>query len=381
MRVLWIPERFAPDRGGVATAATRQVLALAPLVERLDVLTLGTGTPPGHAEGFEVGGARVHRVGRAPRDEESLQILFEAAVALGRAERHDLVHGFYAVPAGYVAALAARHLRRPSLVSLRGNDVDVSLFVGSRLAQLQWTLEHATALTAVSREMIERVRAFTDRSAALHHVPNAVDTTVFSPGTPTPDDVRAFDHYPRPWIAFAGEARLKKGLPTLLAVACRLAEQDAGTLFLVGGVRRDARDAFERWLAAEPRAAARVCELPYTKNRSTLVSYYRAMDLFVFPSAWDGMPNALLEVMACGKPAIATAVGGIPEIIEDGVSGFLVALDALDRFPDRVLQRLDANLIAIGERARSRVTTHFAPSREIDTLLGLYRAVVSDTAA
>lgn len=79
MKILWIPERFAPDRGGVATAATRQVRGLAKRVERLDVLLLGDGAP-GHASGFELDGAHVHRVGRAGRDEESLQLLDRKSV-------------------------------------------------------------------------------------------------------------------------------------------------------------------------------------------------------------------------------------------------------------------------------------------------------------
>jgi len=80
------------------------------------------------------------------------------------------------------------------------------------------------------------------------------------------------------------------------------------------------------------------------------------MDLLVFPSLWDGMPNALLEAMACGKPVVASAVGGLKEAVEPGGTGVLVAPESLDRFPSEVAALLDdaPRLSRLGRNARTR---------------------------
>jgi glycosyltransferase involved in cell wall biosynthesis len=105
------------------------------------------------------------------------------------------------------------------------------------------------------------------------------------------------------------------------------------------------------------------------------------MDLFVFPSLWDGLPNALLEAMACARPAVATAVGGISEVIEDGRSGWLVPLQELDRFAqavDGVLSLPPENRDAVARAARGRVVRDFTPEAERDALLDLYRGLRTD---
>jgi glycosyltransferase involved in cell wall biosynthesis len=265
------------------------------------------------------------------------------------------------------------------VVSLRGNDVDRAMFHGPRLPFLTWTLEHADTLLGVSNEILGRVRALTGRRRGLRRVPNGVDAMTFRPDAPAPAEIEALVDAPRPWIAFSGEARLKKGLPILLDLASRVAATDGGTVVLLGGVRRDARPLLDRWLArAGSAAAARLREAPYVTDVKALAGLYAAMDLCVFPSLWDGMPNAALEAMAAARPVVATAVGGLPEIIEHGVSGFLVAPHALEEFADdalAVLERPDAERARVGAAARARVMRDFTLEAERDAVLAAWRAL------
>src|SRR4029077_8819912 len=189
----------------------------------------------------ETGRLRVLRVQRAPEPDESLQLLVRTAQNLVARERCTLVHGFGAVHAGYVAAWVSRLAGVPSVVSLRGNDVDRAMFHGPRLPFLTWTLEHADTLLGVSAELLDRVRALTGRRRGLRRVPNGVDTAVFRPDAPAPGEIEALAGAPRPWVAVSGEARLKKGLPILLDLAARMAASDAGSVVLLGGVRGEAR--------------------------------------------------------------------------------------------------------------------------------------------
>jgi glycosyltransferase involved in cell wall biosynthesis len=322
------------------------------------------------------------RVGRSGDDAESLQILAATAENLVRVEGHHLVHGFFAVPAGHVATCVAKLTGRPVCVSLRGNDVDRAMFHGPRLAMLSFVTSRADALIGVSREILGKVTALTGRTAGLHRIPNGIDVSRFVPatGARAGEVPQALKDAPRPWIAFAGELRLKKGLPVLEALAVRLAAARRGRLVCLGGIRTDVAGE-HAWASLPPVARARIREVPYEADAARLAQLYGAMDLFVFPSLWDGLPNAVLEAMACARPVLATAVGGIPDVIEDGVSGFLVAPEALERFPEQALELLEPReserLARIGAEARSKVARSFTVEAERDAHLAVWRGLLA----
>ncbi len=377
MRVLFVTERFTPDRGGAAVSAARQAAGLAPRLERLDVLLLDGSLPPGRSRSEDHAGGGTLRIGRAPSNAESLQLLCEAALNLHRAHRYDLFHGFYAVYAGYVAALAARRAGVPCVVSLRGNDVDRCLFDGKRLPMLRWALESADAVAGVSQDLLDKARALTGRGNGLWRISNGVDAGLFSPDGPLPEGLPS--EAPRPWIAFSGELRLKKGLPLLLDLAELMGRAGRGTLFALGGARGECAGELESWRRRQPAASRRLRALPYEGDPARLAAAYRAMDLFVFPSLWEGMPNALLEAMACGKPVLASAVGAFPEVLRHGENGFLLPAERLAEFPGealRVAAMPQAELDRIGRNARLEALSRYTPEAERDAILTLYRRLL-----
>jgi glycosyltransferase involved in cell wall biosynthesis len=376
-RLLFVTERFPPDRGGAAVSALRQARAIAPHLERLDVLRLSGDLPGGEVREERGDGFTLTLVGRVRADDESLQLLHRVALNLVEARSHDAVLGFYAVHAGYVATLVAGQAGVPSLVSLRGNDLDRAMFHGPRLPFLLQALRQADAVIGVSREILDKAALLSGRREGLHLVPNAVDAARFRPREGEVEVPRELREAPRPFVAFAGELRFKKGLPVIEALAGRLAAAGRGSLVLLGGVRREEREAFSAWRRREPAASARVYERPYEADPDRLAGLCAAMDLFVFPSLWDGLPNALLEAMACARPCLAAAVGAIPEVIEDGRSGWLVPPRDLDSFPDRALAVLGdpAACERVGRAARERVLREFTPERERDALLGVLRGL------
>jgi glycosyltransferase involved in cell wall biosynthesis len=369
---LWIVDRFPPDRGGLAASAFRQVHALGTSLTRVDVVRLAPDLPPGVATAETSGAVRVVRVGRARAPDESLQLLERTALNLLERHDHALVHGFGAVPAGYVATLVAGLARRPAVVSLRGNDIERAAYDGARLPMLTWALAHADAVIGVTRELLDRARVLSGRAAGLHFVPNGVDGDVFRSDAAPAADLARLAGAPRPWLATSGEARLKKGLPVLRRLAERLAQERRGTLFLLGGVRAEEREEFRRW---QRESGAPVREIPYTRDDKRLAALCAAMDALVFPSLWDGMPNALLEAMACARPVVATAVGGARDVVEHGVSGVLVPPFALDRFADEALAVTDGRYgdpARLGAAARARVLRDFTVAAERDRLLVVY---------
>ncbi len=279
--------------------------------------------------------------------------------------------------AGYVAALAARRAGVPCVVSLRGNDVDRCLFDGKRLPMLSWALESADAVAGVSQDLLDKARALTGRGRGLWRIPNGVDARLFSPDGPSAEGLPR--EAPRPWIAFSGELRLKKGLPLLLDLGELMEREGSGTLFALGGARGECAAELESWRRRQPAASRRLRALPYESDPARLAAAYRAMDLFVFPSLWEGMPNALLEAMACGKPVLAAAVGAFPEVLRHGENGFLLSAERLAEFPREAL-RVAAlpreELDRLGRKARADVLARYTPEAERDSIFTLYRRLL-----
>jgi glycosyltransferase involved in cell wall biosynthesis len=170
--------------------------------------------------------------------------------------------------------------------------------------------------------------------------------------------------------------RLKKGMQALLSAVEETPEME---LLLIGGVRKDERHAFEHWQARSTAAAARVHEVPYERDRGHLRALYNACELMVFPSLWEGMPNGVLEAMACARPVLASAVGGVLDLIEDGKTGWLLPPDRLPELAPRIrelLSRSSAERDAIGQAARAQVMTHHRPQQEVERILEVYRGLL-----
>jgi glycosyltransferase involved in cell wall biosynthesis len=111
----------------------------------------------------------------------------------------------------------------------------------------------------------------------------------------------------------------QKGIPYLLEAARRVLAEDSKARFVIAG-DGPMRQELEQ-MAAQLRLGDGVRFLGY---RNDIPHFVSALDLYVLPSLWEGLPLALLEAMAIGKPIVATQVGGNAEVVEDGVNGYIV---------------------------------------------------------
>ena len=193
--LLLLTERFPPDIGGVARSAGRIATALteleSPRVDldidparshlRVTVLTWSRYLSPGELAPPETWGKSkitIYRLGlyrhwdmTLPQTLNVLDGLFQSP------DPPTLIWGHYLFPAGFVAAYFAKLRGLPSVVSARGNDIDRAMFPPGDLARLQWTLANASAITAVSQDMVHKIAILGGYQAQLHH--NAVDTEIF----------------------------------------------------------------------------------------------------------------------------------------------------------------------------------------------------------
>jgi glycosyltransferase involved in cell wall biosynthesis len=105
----------------------------------------------------------------------------------------------------------------------------------------------------------------------------------------------------------------------------------------------------------------------------------QAVDVFVLPSLSEGIPMALLEAMAASRAVVASRVGGIPEIVEDGFEGFLVEPMDVDSLAERCRQLIESPDVArkMGEQARKRVERDFSATAMADRVALLYKELMA----
>ncbi len=240
---------------------------------------------------------------------------------------------------------------------------------------------------AVSRGAAETVarklRIAADRFAVL---PNGVDARRYVPAT-SRDDVRRRLNLPldRTVVLAVGNMKPIKGHDVLLnAVRQMRGDADRMTVVIVGGDYQDG--AMQRWASENVPDA----DIRFVGRQLDTLPWYQAADVFVLPSRWEGMSNALLEAMSCGLPAVATAVGGNPEVIENGETGLLVSPgNPIElALAIRRLMKDDAYRAALGIAGRRRALDGFTAlaaaaqyGRRYTRLAGLHRCRTGSRAA
>jgi starch synthase len=296
----------------------------------------------------------------------------EIAAALGGV---DLVHShtWYANHAGQLAALVhgAAHVvtahslepRRPWKADQLGGGYRLSSWV-ERTAYLS-----ADAVIAVSRGMrADVLDVYPDLDPAkVHVVGNGVDAQAYRP-IEAPDVVRGLGVDPdRPYALFVGRITRQKGLVHLLAAAEQL-PPEAGLVLCAGAPDTPA----ERQQVADAVAELQsrrsgVVWIEQMVPRDQLVPLITGATVFVVPSVYEPLGIVNLEAAACGTAVVASAVGGIPEVVDDGRTGLLVPYDA-DRpaeFAAGLAARISelladpARAAAMGTAGRERVLAEF----------------------
>lgn len=118
--------------------------------------------------------------------------------------------------------------------------------------------------------------------------------------------------------------------------------------------------------------------IPYLENPEKVARYYQAADLYIHPARADTFPNMILEALACGTPVVASAVGGIPEQILEGKTGFLIPSGDAALMTKRIIQLLEneADRQQIGRQAADDAVQRFGLEKMVDEYLQVYRELL-----
>lgn len=379
MKIALLSEKYTPDFGGLAISTERLARLLAAAGHAVRVFAPTLNLPPSERRILPSSGVDVTRFGARKRVDDTLADWFELIVEEHRRDPFDILHAYFLPQAGFVAAYAGKYLGTPSVVSIRGNDIERAAFDPSKFSHVMYALQNASAVTTNASTLARKAKAFVEREIFL--IPNGIDTELFKPmarnetlaemlglGGKTKEERSAV-------IGFAGELREKKGLRALLSGYAQAAKSRPASLLIVGEVR-DGEDKkfFDEFKSANS-------QLPITVTgpvpHEDIPAYYALMDVLVHPSLRDGMPNAALEAMACGLPVIATPVGGILDALEDGENGVLVNVNDAAALAGKIVELLDdpQKRAGLGQRARETVVEKFGLEAELRANLRVYESL------
>jgi glycosyltransferase involved in cell wall biosynthesis len=239
------------------------------------------------------------------------------------------------------------------------------------------------------RLFYELERALGSATGRIIAVSDSEARTASASGVVSPDKLRVVPNGidPAPWLAAQPLERSTLGVPAgapffavcgLMHVAKgqdvalrALAEPELHGAHLLLAGDGEERVALER-LASELGVAPRAHFLGWREDVPRILA---ACDALVLPSRWEGMPYILLEAMAAARPVVATRVDGASEVVLDGATGFLCAIDApreLALAMARVAALSPSEREALGHAGRERVLARYTVERMIDGLLGVY---------
>lgn len=292
-------------------------------------------------------------------------------VHVARAEGLDLFHLHYAVPHAAAALLARAVLGAAApkvITTLHGTDVSVVGADPHFQALVRTVVAASDALTAPSRWLAEAAHTHLGlpRERVVDVIPNFVDTTHFAP----PPTAKHKDR--TPVLIHVSNFRPLKRVDDVVRIFAAVRVQVPARLHLVGdGPERARIEA----LVSSLGLADHVRFLGEPAEPAQLSRLLQASDVFLLPSQSESFGLAALEAMACGVPVVASDLGGLPEVIVDGVTGFLAPTGDVERMATVTRRLLTDDTLheRMAKAARELAQERFSLQPAVDRYEALYR--------
>jgi N-acetyl-alpha-D-glucosaminyl L-malate synthase BshA len=294
----------------------------------------------------------------------------------------DLLHVHYAIPHSVSALLArqmlaARNRRLPFVTTLHGTDITLVGLDRSYLAITRYAIQESDGVTSISQYLKDKTLQDFDVTRGIEVVPNFVNCDVY---VPIKDEAARAEARAR--LADPGEAillhlsnfRPVKRVTDVVKVFAQVVKEIPARLVLVGdGPERSAAEYLARDLQIHEK-------IHFLGKQDRINELLPLADLLLMPSELESFGLAALEAMACKVPCIATRVGGVPELIEDGVSGLLYRVGDVDGMASGALSLLTdrPRHEAMREAGRKTAQTRFCASLVVPKYVKYYEQVIGN---
>ena len=343
--------------GGSGIVATELAKSLAARGHAVHVLSTDT---PFRFGSFQPG-LTFHRV-RTPayplfREPQYVIALANRMVQVAREQGLDVIHAHYAVPHATAAYLAKQILLRPGkgpvpriITTLHGTDITLVGSDHSYAETVAFSIEGSDGVTAVSDSLRQDTYTSLSIEKPITVIPNFLDCDVYQRIQAAPLRARYCPAGCEKLVIHVSNFRPVKRVPTVVQVFARIASRVRARLLLVG-------DGPDLAAALDEAKALGVTQLvDALGEQDQIIPLLSIADLFLLPSAQESFGLAALEAMACEVPVVASRVGGLHEVIDHGVTGFLHDPSDLDGMANdgvRVLTdpELHARVASAGRRS------------------------------
>ena len=288
-------------------------------------------------------------------------------------EQHniDVVHTHYAIPFATSALLAQSLSKHAFKVvnTLHGSDVTLLGRERALHGTTAQAIQHGDAATAVSQDLaLEAETTFALPKGSIHVISNWVDSERFQPITDS--SLRAkYVHADEKLIVHVSNFREVKRPQDVIRVFAGIAKRIPARLIMVGQGPERAECVT---IARDLEVTGRVVFLDFEPKIEKILGL---ADLFLLPSQLESFGLAALEAMSCGVPVVASNVGGIPEVVLHGVTGFLCPYRNVDAMVEASLEALAKP--EFRTNARARAVEVFSPELILPRYLELYRVLLN----
>lgn len=372
IRVPMIIQSYYPVIGG----AERQLAALAPLLQARGIeISILTRRYPGLPANEIINGIPVYRLPIPGTKPFAALSFILTALFLLRKLNPDLIHAHELLSPTTVAMLGKFLWGTPTIATVLGGGDrgDISKVQRGKFGKIRayQISQQVDAFIVLSREIERELADIGVPPKHRHFIPNGVDASYYCPLSP--DQKRALRMslgFPDgPIIVYTGRFETEKRVNNLLQVWPKIkAYFPNATLVLVG--------AGSQMQSLKEQAQEGVL---FPGRVDNVLPYLQAADVFVLPSAREGLSNSLIEAMATGLPVIVTRVGGAPDIIEEGVNGFLIKPDDLESLNStlRIVLESPDTRDKVGQAARRKVEEQYSLAAAADQLRELYDTLLA----
>lgn len=365
MRILAVSHEFPPIGGGGANACFYLTKGFVDEGHKVTLITANYQTMP---ETEKVNGVDIFRVPslRKYRDHSSfaemLSYLWKAlpmACKLQRTEKFDICLVFFGIPSGPIGYVLKKKYRLPYIIRFGGGDIPgaqkrfakIYKILGP-LIKLIW--KNADARIANSQGLRERALSFYNKEE-IEIICNGVDTNVFYPSAL---ESKSKDEFK---ILFVSRLIEGKGLQFIIPELKKIQDNTDRKvkLIIVGdGPYREHLEKLTRQYNVE-----KYVQFEGQKSREELLLYYQNANVFILPSQQEGMPNVVLEAMACELPIIMTPCEGSKELMGD--NGYVISAE---KFPEKLIFLANQAELCrkMGEESKRIVNLNFCWEKKIE---------------
>jgi len=303
-------------------------------------------------------------------------------------EQADLIHSVSMFPLGVFVSKWAKRLGLPHISQAIGSDLNVGLAVHSRRKIVRHWEETLGGVICNSLELQQKFRTLYPQVENVQTIHRGVPLDVFRPDGPVkgpladcqPVRFCFLGGFPRGHRGPEFDINTKGGLTVMRA--WEHAEPElikAGAHLLMGGPNSDS-DYLRKWRSRlhEPDRVHIIGLLA----AEDIASFLRSSDVVLVPSLQEGLPNVPLEAAACGCAVLGSDIGGIPETIIHGTTGFILPKDSAEQWTETVtvLARNPDQVKKMGQAGRTFVEVHFDNRNYAPAIIRLYRHVLGSKA-